>query len=101
MVHQQPRRITRRDAGLTLIGSIVAFTVLLILSTMALPLMTVRVQREKERRCAWRLKRFATRSIATKMRPTKDCRRAGPDNHGYPESLDILVEGVEVNQNPA
>ncbi|MEZ5362053.1 MAG: type II secretion system protein [Bryobacterales bacterium] len=67
---QQPRRITRRDAGLTLIELIVAFTVLLILSTMALPLMTVRVQREKERRL-----RMALEEIRTRDRSLQRCGR--------------------------
>lgn len=94
------RRISRQrngQAGLTLIELIVAFTILLILSTMALPMARVRVQREKERRL---------RDALTEMRKAidryKDYADAGklgqidPDSHGYPESLEVLVEGVEV-----
>jgi general secretion pathway protein G len=82
---------------MTLIELIVAFTILLILSTMALPLARVRVQREKERRL---------RDALTEMRKAidryKDYADAGKlgqvdaETHGYPESLEILVEGVEV-----
>ncbi len=89
-------------AGLTLIELIVAFTILLILSTMALPMARVRVQREKERRL---------RDALTEMRKAidryKDYADAGklgqidPDTHGYPESLDVLVEGVEISDNGA
>ena len=92
-----PRRRHGRS-GLTLIELIVAFTILLILSTMALPLARVRVQREKERRL---------RDALTEMRKAidryKDYADAGklgqidPDAHGYPESLEMLVEGVDIS----
>lgn len=92
-----PRRRDGRS-GLTLIELIVAFTILLILSTMALPLARVRVQREKERRL---------RDALTEMRKAidryKDYADAGklgqvdPDSNGYPESLEMLVEGVEIS----
>jgi hypothetical protein len=91
------RGISRRRAGLTLIELIVAFSILLILSTMALPLMRVRVQREKERRL-----RQALEEIRTAIDRYKDAADQGllgqldQDSHGYPASLDELVEGVEV-----
>ncbi len=85
-------------AGLTLVELIVAFTIMLILSTMALPLAHVKVAREKERRL---------RDALTEMRKAvdryKDAADQGmlgeldPENHGYPESLEILVEGVETS----
>lgn len=89
------RRVKHGRSGLTLIELIVAFTILLILSTMALPLANVKVQREKERRL---------RDALTEMRKAidryKDAADAGkitqldPDAHGYPPSLEVLVEGV-------
>jgi type II secretory pathway pseudopilin PulG len=92
-----PRKRDSR-AGLTLIELIVAFTILLILSTMALPLARIRVQRDKERRL---------RDALTEMRKAidryKDYADAGklgqidPESHGYPESLEMLVEGVELS----
>ena len=91
------RRPNKR-AGLTLVELIVAFTIMLILSTMALPLAHVKVAREKERRL---------RDALTEMRKAidryKDAADQGmlgeldPENHGYPESLEILVEGVETS----
>lgn len=98
---QAPRRSGAR-AGLTLIELIVAFSLLLILSTMALPLMQTRVQREKERRL-----RDALETMRDAIDRYKDAADAGmlgqldPDNHGYPESLEVLVEGVEVNSSGA
>lgn len=99
---QSNGRIAERRAGLTLIELIVAFTVLLILSTMALPLTGMKVQREKERRL-----RLALEEMRTAIDRYKDAADAGqlgqqdPDNHGYPESLEILVEGVEVSAGGA
>lgn len=84
--------------GLTLVELIVAFTILLILSTMALPVARVKVRRDKEHRL---------RAALTEMRAAidryKDAVDEGiiteenPDNHGYPPSLEVLVEGVEAN----
>ncbi len=85
------------DAGLTLIELIVAFSLMLILSAMALPVARVKVQREKERRL-----RIALTEIRTAIDRYKDMADAGllgeqdPDNHGYPESLEALVEGIEL-----
>ena len=94
----QKRSATRRQAGLTLVELIVAFTILLILSTMALPLARVKVQREKERRL-----RQALSEMRTAIDRYKDMADAGklgqvdPDAHGYPESLEVLVEGVTLS----
>ncbi len=97
-----PARSQRRSsrAGLTLIELIVAFTILLILSTMSLPLAKVKVRREKERRLHEAL--YEMRTAIDRYKDAADQGLLGqqdPDNHGYPESLDILVEGVEVNSN--
>ena len=88
--------------GLTLVELIVAFTILLILSTMALPVARVKVRRDKEHRL---------RAALTEMREAidryKDAVDEGiiteedPDNHGYPPSLEVLVEGVEANAGGA
>jgi general secretion pathway protein G len=88
--------------GLTLVELIVAFTILLILSTMALPVARVKVQRDKEHRL---------RAALTEMREAidryKDAVDEGviteedPGNHGYPPSLEVLVEGIEANAGGA
>ncbi len=89
------------NAGLTLIELIVAFSLMLILSTMALPVARIKVQREKERRL-----RIALAEIRTAVDRHKDMADAGllgdqdPDNHGYPEDLESLVEGVDVAESP-
>ena len=89
------------EAGLTLIELIVAFSLMLILSTMAVPVARVKVQREKERRL-----RSALTEIRVAIDRYKDMADEGklgeidPDDHGYPGSLEELVEGVEVEMVP-
>ena len=88
-----PRR--GKQAGLTLVELIVAFTILLILSTMALPLARVKVQREKERR----LRRALTeiRTAIDRYKDVADEGKFGPldeDTFGYPLTLESMVEGV-------
>ena len=90
---RQARR--RGQKGLTLIELIVSFSILLILSTIALPLAHVKVQRERERQL-----RVALAEIRKAIDRHKDAADTGklgqldPDTYGYPESLELLVEGV-------
>lgn len=102
------RRIAKRlaprsgAAGLTLIELIVAFSIMLILSVMALPVASVRIQREKERRL-----RHALHEMRSAIDRHKDMADEGklamedPNNHGYPESLEALVEGVQLGEQAA
>ena len=85
----------RNRSGLTLIELIVAFAILMTLSTMALPLARVKVQREKERLLRDRLDEM--RKAIDRFKDASDSGMLGeldPDNHGYPESLELLVEGM-------
>jgi general secretion pathway protein G len=88
-------RLTNRK-GLTLIELIVAFTILLLLTTMAVPMARSRVRREKERDL-----RNALREIHAAIDKYKDYCDAGKlgiqkaDNQCYPESLQVLVDGVK------
>ena len=84
-------------SGFTLVELIVAFTILSLLTTMAVPLARYRVRREKERELRW-----ALREIRTAIDKYKDLSDAGKlgqvklGTEGYPESLEILVEGVKL-----
>lgn len=90
----------RGEAGLTLIELIVAFSLLLILSVMALPVARVKVQREKERRL-----REALHEIRVAIDRHKDMADEGklgeldPDNFGYPSTLEALVEGIALDES--
>ena len=85
-----------KQRGLTLIELIVATTILLILSGMAVPLarVTIKRQREKELRAAlWQLRdgidRYNDAASQNKFQT-----KVGSE--GYPPDLDTLVNGVDV-----
>ncbi len=88
----------RRQRGMTLVELIVSFTILALLASMAVPLARNRVRREQEKEL-----RVALREIHTAIDKYKDMAdegKLGQQNaakEGYPESLEILVEGVKVN----
>ena len=83
--------------GMTLIGLIVAFTIMLILTTMAVPLARSRVRIEREHEL-----RQAESDIRRAIDKYKDYSDAGYlgtvklDTDGYPEKLETLVEGVKL-----
>ena len=90
-------RRRKKQSGLTLVELIVAFTILLILSTMALPLARVKVQREKERRLRQALTEI--RAAVDRYKDMADEGKFGPldeDTFGYPLTLESMVEGVTI-----
>jgi general secretion pathway protein G len=87
----------RNQKGLTLVELIVAFTIMLILTGMAVPLARakVRVQRERDLRNALR----EMHTAIDKYKDYADLGYLGPQKLGtnnWPETLDILVEGVKL-----
>jgi general secretion pathway protein G len=87
----------KRERGLTLVELIVAFTILSLLTTMAVPLARYKVRRDKEREL-----RAALREIHKAIDDYKDAANAGKfqvklGTEGYPESLEQLVEGVTLS----
>lgn len=85
-----------KQRGLTLIELIVAITILMILTGAAIPIVRVRIQREKEielRRALWEM-----RDAIDRFKDAAD-RGAFPikvGSEGYPPDLDTLVTGVDV-----
>ena len=91
--------IQRRDRGMTLVELIVAFTILALLSTLTVPLARYKVKRDKERDL-----RYALREIRTAIDRYKDASDQGKiqvkvGTDGYPEDLNVLVEGVTLVGN--
>jgi len=87
----------KKQRGLTLVELIVAFTIMLILTTMAVPLARakVRVTRERDLRQAL----SDMRKAIDKYKDMADLGYLGPQKLGtnnWPESLDALVEGVKL-----
>lgn len=91
-------KMFRNRRGLTLVELIVAFTIMLLLTSMAVPLARAKVRREKEREL-----RIALREIRTAIDKYKDMADQGYlgqlklGTEGYPENLEMLVEGVKVS----
>ena len=83
--------------GLTLVELIVAFSIMLILTTMAVPLARSRVRVERERAL-----RQSLEDIRYAIDKYKDLADAGAfgqlklGTNGYPESLQVLVDGVKL-----
>jgi general secretion pathway protein G len=87
------------ERGLTLIELIVAFTILSLLTTMAVPLARYRVRLEKEREL-----RYSLREIDKAIDDYKDASLTGKievklGTDGYPEKLEQLVDGVKLLQD--
>jgi general secretion pathway protein G len=86
----------RSQRGMTLVELIVAFTILMLLSAMAVPLARYKVQRDKERDLVHALDEI--RNAIDKYKDDMDAGKIGPaklDSDNYPETLDVLVEGVK------
>ena len=87
----------QRQSGFTLVELVVAFTILLVLSSMAVPIARYQVRREREKEL-----RNALREMHTAIDKYKDLCDAGKiqgkqDEYCYPPTLEILVEGVKLN----
>jgi general secretion pathway protein G len=86
----------RNQRGLTLIELIVAFTIMMVLSTMAVPLARSKVRRERERELNRALQEI--RNAIDKYKDAADSNQLGQQKvgtEGYPETLEMLVEGVK------
>ena len=93
---------TRRGRrGFTLVELVVAFTIMLILSTMALPLARYTVRREKEKALMDALEEM--RHAIDHYKDMSDQQKIVPgkiDSYGYPESLQAMVDGVKLTGSP-
>jgi len=90
-------RRRKNQRGLTLVELVVAFTILLILSSMAVPLARARVRAARQRELMNDLREM--RSAIDKYKDYADLGYLGPQKQGtnnWPETLDVLVEGVKL-----
>jgi general secretion pathway protein G len=81
---------------LTLVELVVSFSIMLILSTMAVPLVKVKLRHEREFEFKYALRQM--REAIDKYKIACDAGTFGAIKQGtfcYPETLDILVEGVK------
>src|SRR5713226_6730136 len=82
--------------GMSLVELVVSFSILLILTTMALPLARIRIKREREHEL-----RYALRDMREAIDRYKDAADRGliqvkVGTEGYPPDLDTLVNGVNI-----
>jgi general secretion pathway protein G len=86
----------KKQSGLTLVELIVAFTIMMVLTSMAVPLARYKVQRDKERDLERAL--VEVRNAIDKFKDDMDAQKIGPaklDSDNYPESLKQLVDGIK------
>jgi len=91
---------TRRRLGFTLLEMVVTVSIVALLASIALPLAEVSVKRSQEHEM-----RLALREIRTALDAYKQAVEEGRVEHtmdqsGYPESLQVLVDGVPDASSP-
>src|SRR5689334_16473168 len=89
-----------RQRGLTLIELIVAFTIMLVLTTMSVPLARGKIQAERMREL--RSAEAEVRHAIDRYKDNCDAGYFGPPKLGtncYPETLEILVTGQKLAQS--
>ncbi len=93
---RQTARQRASQRGLTLVELVVSFSIMLILSTMAIPLAKVKLRHQREFELKYALRDM--REAIDKYKTACDAGTFGAIKMGtfcYPESLDILVDGVK------
>jgi len=86
----------RPDCGFSLLELIIATTILLILSTMAVPMARLSIKREKERRLRADLWEMRDAIDRYKLDADRNAFQTKVDSQGYPPDLETLVKGVDV-----
>jgi general secretion pathway protein G len=81
---------------MTLVELIVSFTILLILTTVALPLARVKVKRERERELRYGLRQMREAIDRYKDAADRGLIQVKLGTEGYPPDLETLVNGVSI-----
>ncbi len=89
-------RGTPRLRGLTLVELIVAITILMILTGMALPIARLQIKRQKERELRYDLWQMRDAIDRYKDAADRNAFQVKIGTEGYPPDLDTLVKGVDV-----
>ena len=86
----------RRERGFTLLELIIASAILVVLTTMAVPLARLTIQREKERQL--RIDLWEMRDAIDRYKDAADRGgfRTKADSQNYPPDLETLVKGEDV-----
>jgi general secretion pathway protein G len=92
----QHGRSARPNRGFTLLELIVATTILIVLSTMVVPLARLTIQREKERQLRHSLWEMRDAIDRYKADADRNAFQTKVDSQGYPPDLETLAKGVDV-----
>ena len=95
------RRRSLRQAGMTLLELIIACTILLILSSAALPIARFTIVREREKELRRDLRDMRTAIDRYKDYADRGMIRTEVGSEGYPPDLDTLVKGVALGASGA
>jgi general secretion pathway protein G len=87
---------SRTDCGFTLLELIITTAILLVLSTMAVPMARLTIKREKERRLRADLWEMRDAIDRYKLDADRNAFQIKADSQGYPPDLETLVKGVDV-----
>ncbi|MGH9483617.1 MAG: type II secretion system protein [Terriglobales bacterium] len=87
-------RLRRAVAGMTLIELLVATAILVVLTSMAIPMARVAVERQKEHELRLDLREMRDSIDRYKDAADKGLIQVQVDTHGYPPTLQALVDGV-------
>ena len=91
-----PKEVRRGACGFTLIELIVATTIIVILTGLAVPLAKVTVQRERERELRYDLWMLRDAIDRYKDAADRGAFQIKVGSEGYPPDLETLVKGVDV-----
>src|ERR1700722_7050248 len=87
---------SRPDCGFTLLELIIATAILLVLSTMAVPMARLTIKRERERGRRAHLWEMRDAIDRYKLDADRNAFQIKADSQGYPPDLETLVKGVDV-----
>lgn len=86
--------------GFTLIELVITVAIIAILATVAMPMVELTVQRNKEQELRTALRQIREAIDAYKLAVDEGRIIKSADESGYPKSLEILVEGIENDKDP-
>lgn len=92
--------VMNREAGFTFVELMVTLAIMAILVTVAVPLVQVSAQREKERELRSALMEIREALDAYKRATEQGRVAVSLGESGYPKSLEMLVEGVADQRSP-
>jgi len=89
-----------RSGGFTFVELMATLAIMAMLLTVAVPMVQLMLQRQKEHALRLALEQIRTALDAYKLAVEQGSIEVAPGESGYPKSLEQLVEGVDNQRNP-